>query len=72
MAPPSAESMRGAQLTYPPAQSAGSTKQEKALQRKERLRQRKIDEAKEMLNVAMEVMEQSGVRCVSALRCADS
>jgi len=41
-----------------------------AKQDKERLRQRKIDEAKEMLNVAMAVMEQSDVRCVSALRCA--
>jgi hypothetical protein len=63
----SVESASGAQRTGPPAQAAGSTKEERERQRKQRLRQRKIDEATEMLNVAMEVMEQSGVRCVSAL-----
>jgi hypothetical protein len=60
--PSSAESVSRARPKHPPARAAGSTKQEKELQRSERVRQRKIDQAKEMLNVAMEVMEQSGVR----------
>ena len=62
-----AASVSGAQRTGPPAQAVGSTKEERERQRKQRLRQRKIDQAKEMLTVAMEVMEQSGVRCVWAL-----
>jgi hypothetical protein len=58
----SAESASRAQAKHPPARAAGSTKQEKARQRSERVRQRKIDQAMEMLTVAMQVMEQSGVR----------
>jgi hypothetical protein len=69
--PPSAASGSGARPSDPRVQAGGSAKQEKERQRKQRLQQRKIDEAKEMLKVAMEVMEQWGVRCVSALRNVD-
>jgi len=40
------------------------SKKEKEQQRKERQRQTKIDLAREMMDVALTVMEESGVRCV--------
>ena len=48
------------------------SKKEKEQQRKERQRHAKIDLAREMMDVALAVMEESGVRCVcvgTLLRC---
>ena len=68
--PPSVKSASGTRSTDPPARGSGDTKQDKEQERSERLRQRKIDQAREMLSVAMEAMTVHGVRCVSVLRCA--
>ena len=67
--PPSVKSASGTRSTDPPARGSGDTKQDKEQERSERLRQRKIDQAREMLSVAMEAMTVHGVRCVSVLRC---
>jgi hypothetical protein len=61
---PSAEASSGAQQTQP--QPAGGSKKEKERQRKERQRHRKMDEAGEALQVAIEAML-AGARCVSHL-----
>jgi len=58
-----AEATRSTQQAKKKPQPA-ATKEDKERQRKERMWQRKIDEARTMLTVAMNVMQESGVRCV--------
>ena len=66
-APPVAEATSGTQQPDPQPQPAGGGKKDKERQRKERQRLRRLHEAREMLDVAMAAMEQTGVRCVHAL-----
>jgi hypothetical protein len=65
-APPlAAEAAGGAQQTEPPpAGGGGSTKMDKDKLRKERQRQRKLDQATEALQWAIGAMAEHGVRCV--------
>jgi hypothetical protein len=63
---PSAEAASGTQQTDPspkPAGGGGGTKQDKERLRKERLRQRKLDEASLALQWAMEAIAEHGARC---------
>jgi hypothetical protein len=72
--PPSSSTAQAAGPALPPDAPATSgtqhiqlSKKEKEQQRKERQRQAKIDLAREMMDVAIAVMAESGVRCVSTL-----
>ena len=69
MPPPSVKSASGTRSMDPPARGSSDTKRDNEQVRSERLRQRKIDQAREMLSVAMEAMTVHGVRRVSALSC---
>ena len=65
---PIAEATSGAQQPDPQPQPAGSSsKMDKARQRHERNKQRKIEQASVALQWAMEAIEEHGVRCVCAL-----
>jgi hypothetical protein len=68
-ASPLAEAASGTQQPDPQPQPAGGGggKKDKERQRKERQRLRRLQEVREMLDVAMEAMEQTGVRCVHTL-----
>jgi hypothetical protein len=59
---PAPEGTSSTQQAAHPQPAGGSSKRAKDNQRKERQRQRKIEEATETLNVAMAAMEQTGVR----------
>ena len=60
-----AQASSDTQQPAPHSQAAlAASKKEKEQLRKERQRQAKIDLAREMMDVALAVMEECGVRCV--------